>query len=270
LSWRGVKSKMVGKPLFERLRENGIGIVDVHVHVFLDNELNSRLFHWMDVFNIERAYVSISPFDLGSLNPSHEDVAKGNTKVLELCKANPRLRGMIFVNPLNPQDIDLAEKLLKMGFSGIGEVYRSTRLRGRVAEQLMRLAIEYDVPILIHTAHRLYPRDRPNENTPTDIRALARKWPRARIIMAHVTGGGDWEYALNIVRDVSNVYVDVGGSVQDSGVIEKAVEILGANRILFASDNLYAQAIGRVESANVDEDVKIRIYRENAMKVFRD
>jgi predicted TIM-barrel fold metal-dependent hydrolase len=261
---------MLSKPLFKCLHEKGVGIIDVHAHVFLEDGLNNKLFYWMNIFNVEKAYVSIYPFDLGSMNPSHEIVLKGNTKVLKLCKLNPRLKGMVFVNPLNPQDIDLVEKFLKIGFSGIGEVYRSTKLRGKIAESLIKLAIEYDVPILIHTAHRLYPRDRPNENTPIDIRTLAKKWPRARIIMAHITGGGDWEYALEIVKDISNVYIDIGGSVQDSGVLEKAVELLGIDRILFASDNLYAQAIGRVESANIDEDMKIKIYRENALKVFRD
>ncbi len=258
------------KALLERLRERGLGLIDVHVHVFLNNELNDRLFYWMRVFNIERAYVSISPFELGSLNPPHEDVLKGNMKVLELCNSKPYLRGMAFINPLNHQDVDLAEKLLKKGFSGIGEVYRSVKLRGRVAEPLMRLALEYDVPVLIHTAHRLYPHDRPRENTPLDVKALAKKWPSARIIMSHITGGGDWEYALETIRDVNNVYIDIGGSVQDSGVLEKAVRLLGPERVLFASDNLYAQAVGRVESAELDEDVKIMIYRESALRVFKE
>jgi predicted TIM-barrel fold metal-dependent hydrolase len=260
----------VSRDVFASLREKGVGIIDVHAHVFLDDSSNIKLLRYMKIFSVERAYVSIYPFDLGSLNPSHDVVKKGNYKVKELCTRERSLRGMVFINPLNPYDVDLAEELLREGFSGIGEVYRSTRLRGKVAEPVMRLAIEYDVPVLIHTAHRLYPRDRPRENTPLDIKALAKRYPRARIIMSHIAGGGDWEYALRIVRETPNVYVDLGGGVQDFGIVEKAVAILGHDRLLFASDNLYAQAIGRVESSNVDEEAKIKIYRENALRVFRD
>lgn len=256
--------------LFEKLRKQGLGLIDVHVHVFFNEELNQRLTKWIEVFNVERAYVSIYPFDLGSLNPPPSAVYKGNLKVLEMLRKDKRFKGYVFINQLNSEDIKNAEDFLKEGFSGIGEVYRSCKLRGRLAEPIMNLAKEYDVPVLVHTAHRLYPKDRPREMTPQDIANLAKRWPKVRIIMAHIAGGGDWEFALQAVKDYENVYVDIGGSVQDSGLVERAVDLLGPRRVLFASDNLLAQSVGRVESAVLDEDVKIHIYRENALKVFRD
>lgn len=256
--------------LFEKIRAKGIGIIDVHAHVFFKDQLNLSLLKALNSFNVERAYVSIYPFELGSLNPSPEDVYKGNLKVLELCRRNRVLRGLVFLNQLNPIDVERAEFFIKEGFSGIGELYRSAKLRGRIAEPIMRLASEYDVPVLVHTAHRLYPADRPREMTPRDVALLARKWPRVRIVMSHIAGGGDWEYALEVVKEYGNIYVDVGGSVQDSGIIERAVSKLGAHRVLFASDNLLAQSVGRVESANLDEETKVLIYRENALKVFKD
>lgn len=256
--------------LFEKLREMKLGIIDVHGHVYFDDGLNSALLKWLRIFNVEKAYVSIYPFDLGSLNPTPESVYKGNLKVYKLCRENTVFKGMVFINPLNSVDVERAEYFLREGFLGIGELYRSARFRGKVAELVMRLSVEYDVPVLVHTAHRLYPRDRPRETTPQDIATLAKKWPRAKIIMSHLAGGGDWEYAIEMVRDYRNVYVDIGGSVQDAGVVERAVEVLGVERVLFASDNLLAQSIGRVESADLSEDVKIRVYRENALRLFGD
>lgn len=59
--------------------------------------------------------------------------------------------------------------------------------------------------------------------------------------MVYVTGGGDWEYALEVIRCYTNVYVDIGGRVPDTGIVERATELLGPKRALSASDCLYAE-----------------------------
>ncbi len=56
--------------------------------------------------------------------------------------------------------------------------------------------------------------------------------------MAHITGGGDWDWSLKAIQDYPNVYTDMSGSVIDARVIEKTVAMLGANRVLFGTDLL--------------------------------
>lgn len=257
--------------VFEKLRQKGKGVIDAHAHIYFNDELNNNLLKLANIFNIGRMYVSIYPFDLDNpANPSYKSVFEGNMKVLDLCKKHSIFRGMVFVNHLDVNQVDMAEKFLREGFAGIGEIYRYGKFLGKLAEPFMSLAKEYDVPVLIHTAHRLYPRGRVGEMDSNDIVKLAKKWPNIRIIMSHISGGGDWEYAIRVIKNMSNVYIDIGGSVVDMGIIEKAVEVLKPHRILFASDNLIPQAIGRVEDAKIDEDIKELIYAENALKVFKD
>lgn len=252
------------------LSASKVSVRDAHVHLFLNEELNVNLLRLARSLNVERLYSSIYPFDLGDLNPKPEEVRKGNTRVAEIAEENREVVGLAFVNPLNPEDLREAERLLRSGFRGIGEVYRSVRPRGRIMAPIMELAQSFDVPVLIHVAHRLYPRDRPREGTPADVASLARKWPRVKVIMAHISGGGDWENALEEVRLIPNVYLDLGGSVCDSHIAERSVEALGADRVLFGSDDLLPQALARLEEAQLDQEVKVRIYRENAIRVFGD
>jgi len=256
--------------IFEDLRRRGFGVIDVHVHVFFSDSLNTDLFRAFEKFNVERAFASIYPFDLGSINPGHEEIYRGNLRVLELVKRNKVLRGVVYVNLLNRNDLKTAEKFLKEGFRGIGEIYRSVKPKLKLVEPYAELAKQYDVPIMIHVAHRLYPRSRVGEADIRDLCRIARRWPRIKVITTHICGGGDWENTIEILRlcESRNLYIDIGGSVSDSNVIEALIKNYYKGNILFGSDNIYTTSVARVEAANIDPDTKIMIYRENPCRVF--
>jgi len=259
--------------LFEKLKAEGFHLADSHVHVFPNSEMNTKLLKAAEAFNVGRLYASIAPLELaGGFKPPHDEVRRANELVACVQRESGGLvRGMVYVNPLNREDLQLARELIEReGFAGIGELYRACKPWRAEALRFFELAEELDVPVLVHTAHRLYPRDRPEEATPDDVARVARKFPRVKVIMAHITGGGDWEYALEVIRRCPNVYVDVGGSVPESGAVERAVELLGPSRVLFASDCLFAESVGRVESAELPEEHKRKIYYENASEVFRE
>jgi predicted TIM-barrel fold metal-dependent hydrolase len=52
------------------------------------------------------------------------------------------------------------------------------------------------------------------------------------------------------------VVVDMSGSVHDCPMIEEAVEILGADRILFGTDNGFSSCIGKILGADIPENHK--------------
>jgi len=257
--------------LLEKLRREGTWIADVHVHAFIDDTMNESLVRELERFNIGVAFTSIYPFDLREWHsPPHREVLRGNLKVLELASKNRSIRGVVYVNLLNEEDIDMAEKLLREGFRGIGEIYRSVRPRPGNVEPYVRLAIEYDVPILIHMAHRLYPKRRYREAEAKDLCDIARRWPRAKVIAAHIGGGGDWENTIEILRlcGARNLYIDTGGSVGDSQMIERLVRDYYADNIVFGSDNIFTTSIARIEGADISDEIKLKIYRENPCAVF--
>jgi len=65
---------------------------------------------------------------------------------------------------------------------------------------------------------------------------LARRYPEAMIICAHICGGGDWEWTIKALRNAPSVFIDTSGSVTDFDTVDMAVQILGADRILFGCD----------------------------------
>src|SRR5687767_12000875 len=56
---------------------------------------------------------------------------------------------------------------------------------------------------------------------------IAKRYPEAMIICAHICGGGDWEWEIKALRNASSIYLDTSGSVADEGVVEMAAEVLG-------------------------------------------
>ncbi|MEJ1731437.1 amidohydrolase family protein, partial [Escherichia coli] len=84
--------------------------------------------------------------------------------------------------------------------------------------------------ILHHAGHAHYPLPgQPNISDGGHLAELGRRYPEARLICAHVGGGGDWEWTIKALRHASNVYLDTSGSVTDEGMIEMAAEILGVD-----------------------------------------
>ena len=55
-------------------------------------------------------------------------------------------------------------------------------------------------------------------------------------ILAHIGGGGDYAHTFPAVVDRPNIYPDLSGSGVDRGMLDAAVEALGAKRLLWGSD----------------------------------
>lgn len=250
--------------VFECFRLKIVGIIDVHVHLGLSLEFDEKVLKFAKLLGIER--MCVFPYRVLQLKDSN-DIWKANEYIHNLQKKYKEIIGFVFVNPLTMNSKKLIDEFIgKKGMKGI-KIYR-IRARSSLLNPIAELAIHYDVPVLIHTAHRLYPKDRPNESTPIDIRILAKRYPKLKVIMAHLGGGGDWEFALEVIKDVDNVYVDIGGTVIDNGLIETAIEYLGKDRLIFGSDNAFTAALGKVEAAEIDEETKIRICIDNPKRVI--
>ncbi|MGC8570915.1 amidohydrolase family protein [Caldivirga sp.] len=244
------------------------GAVDVHTHCYPDMNINEEMIRLSRMLGIEQLWVSYHPYAMSGFKPSSEEVWRANEFVYGLSRRFKEVRGFVHVNPLNQDAVKMTEFFIReRGFIGI-KLYRAVRVSRRIVDPVIEVAVENNIPILVHTAHRLYPTSRPNESEPDDIRSLALRFPRAKIIMAHITGGGDWEYAISRIRDLPNVYVDIGGSVTDYGSVEEAVKVLSDDRVLFATDTLISAAVARIMSAEISEESRVKILRLNAMRLL--
>ncbi len=136
-------------------------------------------------------------------------------------------------------------------------------------DPIAEAAAELDIPILFHAWYKTV-ESFADESNGADVAALARRHPDARIIMAHMTGVG--RRGVQDVEDLANVYVDTSGGWYDSEMVEYAVRRMGDERVIYGSDypgRDYAPQVGRVEGANLPQEVKEKILWRNAAAVLK-
>jgi predicted TIM-barrel fold metal-dependent hydrolase len=173
-------------------------------------------------------------------------IHRSNDYVLEAVHRFPRrLAGFVCLNPELPDTLEEAERCLRAGMKGIGELalYSSSSSPSwkELFSPLARLAAAWGVPLLLHTNEpvgHLYPGK--ERLPPWDLYELIQSFPETKFILAH-WGGGLWWYQLlkREVREVlKNVYVDTAASpfLYRPEIYRYAIEILGVDKILFGSD----------------------------------
>lgn len=130
-------------------------------------------------------------------------------------------------------------------------------------DPILARSVELGVPVLQH-AWRKTTGNLAGESFPADVADLARRHPRARIIMAHLNGCNP--RGVEEVRDCDNVCVDTAGGDPETGIVALAVERLGAHRVVYGSDapiRHFGVTLAKVLGAQLAPEVKRRILWDN-------
>lgn len=180
------------------------------------------------------------------------------------------LFGFCFISPfLSPAFIraEVQRCILEGPLRGIKIEYPNAA--GGDHDKLMPLAVENNIPVLQHAWDTTSGLDRTLQSDPADVASLARRYPGARIVMAHLTGCGP--RGVREVADCPNVWVDTSAAQPFAGAVEDAVAVLGADRLLFGSDGPmrdFAAQLGRVLGARITERQRQQILSLNARKLL--
>lgn len=205
--------------------------------------------------------------------PSPSDVSAGNDAMARLAAADEaRIRWYVTVNP-NHTDHALREIDRGAASGAIGiKLLASRRADDPLLDPICRIAAERRLPVLHHIwQHRT--REWPSQEISDgrDLARLAGRHPRASFLLAHLGGGGDWAHTLPAVRDVANVYPDLSGSGVDRGMLDAALETLGAHRLLWACDLTMETGLAKLRALEVmglDADQLADIRWRNAARLF--
>ncbi len=248
-------------------------VIDCHAHLTHRSkptwaEDDRRLIEAADKLGIDKLCCSILPPKRPS---TPESFRKCNRWVAEAMKRFPeRILGYCYVNPGYQREAleEIKRCVQDLGFIGI-KLYNEYRCNEPVVFPIVELAIELKVPILQHAGHAHYfVKEQPRLSDAGMLAELAKRYPEAILICAHVCGGGDWGWTIKALRDAPNVYLDTSGSVTDEGVIEMAVQTLGAERLLFGCDMSMTASMGRIISAQIPEEAKRMILGENMARLL--
>jgi hypothetical protein len=176
-----------------------------------------------------------------------------------------RILPYCYVNPGYTQAAldEIRRSVEDRGFIGV-KLYNEYRADEPILDPVVELCIRLRVPILHHAGHTTWlSAPQPRISDGGHLAALARRYPDAMLICAHISGGGDWQWTIKALGNAPTVYLDLSGSVIDEGIIEMADRILGADRLLFGCDSSMTAAVGRLRSAEIPETAKRKIRHEN-------
>lgn len=242
-------------------------LIDVHAHIWGNNyEQDKRdIMKACELYGVSRVYVS----GLKSHIPDEEEVRELNFEVYKFMKEESDIiRGYCYVNPRHTNSLDV----LKQGIEEYGMVgmklWVSTFCDDPRVFPLVERCIECDIPILIHAFHKSVGQLQ-YESRSWNVANLARRYPEAKIIMAHLAA--NCYTGLKPIENMKNVYVDFSGTIIRGDDLLYAKKAVGVERILFGSDMPGASTlicIGQVEEADFTPGEKECIYYKNALKLF--
>ena len=205
--------------------------------------------------------------------PSPADVSEGNSAMLALQRSEgDRVRIYAAVNP-NDTKHALAEieRCVAGGAVGV-KLAASRRADDPLLDPICELAAEHGLPILHHIwQHRR--REWPGQEASDglELGRLAARHPRVAFILAHIGGGGDYAHTYEAVAEMPNVYLDLSGSGVDRGMLDGALDAVGAERLLWGCDVTIETGLAKLRALDVIglgaaamSDIRWR----NAMRIF--
>ncbi len=237
-------------------------IIDAHAHL---GRWFSTYVHAGDAVGLVRSMdrLHIQATAIIAFDAIAADMRGGNAQVAAAMRDYPgRFLGYATVDPNEPEAIqsELERCFDSYGFHAIkfhcathgypadGENYRPA----------LEYANAYHKAVLIHG---------------TITEGMLKAYPEAQFLAAHVGGwnGRVPHYTLDLCRNYPNLYCELCSSVVCNGVMEKLVEEVGAERILFGSDTPLMDTgyqLGRVLTARIAPAEKEFILYRNAARLF--
>jgi len=258
-------------------------LIDIHAHLQDEsNECNkSKEWNEKQIYYVKKAGITqIWASVLGSWGadspvylPSLKDMIRGNRAIFTIQQKHPGfIKGYCYINPVfGSKSLDELRYCIEdLGMIGM-KLGASCNAASPVLYPFIEKCIDYDVPILHHVYQRKLG-DIPGQEASDaeDIASLAAKFPEAKLILAHIGGGGDWEFTLKAVKPFSNIYVDISGSGCDDGMLQRAYTELGALRLLFGTDLNLCSALAKLEGLNIPRKEKELIGYKNALALLKN
>ncbi len=252
---------------FMKNRRLPFPIIDAHAHMganygtYMSLSSADEMVRLMDRENIEMVFCS-----------PHSALFDPSAKSRELNEAMEkypdRFRGYYTFNPnycreFSAQMDDVIQKKGYLGFKFLPTYHRYS-LSGANYRPALEFADAHSLTILIHTWGNNDP-----HNGPRHIEEIAGRYKNAFFIMGH-SAPGELDQAIEVAKKHENVYLDLCDIHRHSGIVDKMVDSIGADRILFGTDIPWydpAYGIGSVIFSRISDGDMYRILYQNAKKI---
>jgi predicted TIM-barrel fold metal-dependent hydrolase len=220
-------------------------IIDIHGHL---GNINFAPFWQADANTLEQhaKAAGVDTLCVSSARSIMYDVGEGNRELARALEESERLRGYVTVNPMFPESREDLKYLDQPKFIGVKvhPDYHGYDLRSKLARDFLAPIADQARLMLFHVSCM------PGTGF-ADAEAVAQfasEFPRTKFVMAHMAGifqNGIYPYypnfrGLEIVNRFAcdNIYVDTAHYLMYvyPGVMERMVELIGADHIVFGTD----------------------------------
>ncbi len=251
--------------------------LDAHNHVLqgvhkpgADWSAVERTVEAAQVLGITKLFCS-RPLTGGVMAPI-EDVRDANDSVLAAMKRYPGLiEGYCFVQPGNGRDaLDEIDRCIDLGMIGI-KLYNQFKYNDPAVYPIAEKCIDLKIPFLGHSAYLTDPKTKatqPKTSNALEFGELATRYPELLLILGHINGGGDWEWAIRALRDFPSVYLDTSGSVLEDDTIGLCVRELGHHRLLFATDQTMEGGVGKILGTDLTDEQREDVFSKNFQRIL--
>ncbi|HYY87887.1 MAG TPA: TatD family hydrolase [Chloroflexota bacterium] len=240
-------------------------IVDSHAHVDEVPALGwidpaESLIRLMDEAGIDQAVV-MTYTELPAVNPRALDYL-----VDQIARYPSRLIGYVRVHPWYPEAVDLVDRALgELGMKGVKlhPVGNLSHPGSEVSRRVIRRAAAYHAPVLFHCGDEAL-------STPLQIAAAAEAVPEARIILGHMGGYFHVDEAIEVATRYPNLYLETSAMPYPDR-IRRAVDAVGPERVLFASDGpgcLPRLEVHKVRLAGLTSSQEERVLQANIRELL--
>jgi uncharacterized protein len=256
-----------------------VTVIDFHTHPHIGVD---DLAPWLDYTRrcgIDRIVLLGDVLGHG-YDPTAEQVREINDNNFGVMARHPKLcEGFCFLSAVLDPCASLQELDRCLGLGAVGVKMEVSALASDTRlDPIMRRLRELGLPLLHHSWNTwsMGKHSVPgcHQSDSEDIAALAARFPEVTIIAAHLRPNGlrgIWE-----VREHRNVHFDTSGGQPITGVIEAAVRLLGAERVLYGSDAYfpsgrdYSAQKACIEAARIPDRAKEKILGLNALRVLEE
>ena len=236
--------------------------VDMHNHVWFDENKHldvsgtKRLLDAADRLGIEKIGISL-PLLTERVTP--EEFRYANDTVLEAMSMSSRFIGFAFVDPYFADEArQEIIRCINAGMAGV-KLYHQFTMDDDAQKPVCDTAAELGVPVLMHAGLGRDPEtcsQQPRLSNAQHFLNALEKFPDTVFIQGHIGGGGDWEWNLQVLRNISSdrYFIDLSGSVCDAEIVRRTVEAVGINRVLWATDMSMEESVAKLDAAQLSEE----------------
>ena len=259
-------------------------IIDIHAHVgsFEGYDLSiGTLLENMDRFGIDMALVSnIDGANVDGYTKNLSETATNETTAQIVMQYPQKLRGLLWAKPGEGSpgilEVFLSDERYKGIFVGIKIHPEFNNFEADLpnAETYLELCEKYDIPAVYHSGGE------GSNSDPQKIYEIAKRHPNVKIILYHTGFLGPHERAINIVKAAieygdADLYIET--AQMDPEAVMKAVNELGADKVLFGTDATYYgkehyekyEALVNILKSRLNEQDFQKIVRGNAQRLFK-